>query len=206
VARRSNPKPHCLTFLACLFTFGCATTDDGAGSETHLVRCSSDAECGEGGPGWACVEGECVTWIGAPCEECDIRTQAARLAGGATEDCGSSPLDAGADGADCARAAFQAERPFTWILEEAGFTFAVEPALPAKPPGFRRRAGVVVRDWLRRRARAPSCHPTRGVPSSALMLRTSKRCARQCREAAETAGVAPRYFQILKARRAPTPQ
>lgn len=55
----SDPRPFCVTFLAGLLSFGC-TTADGAGSETHLVRCSSDAECVDAGHGARCVASKCI--------------------------------------------------------------------------------------------------------------------------------------------------
>jgi len=57
--RSSSPKPFYVTFLAGLFSLGCAT-NDGDGSETHLVRCKSDADCVDAGQGARCVSNACV--------------------------------------------------------------------------------------------------------------------------------------------------
>jgi hypothetical protein len=56
---RSDSKVFVCAVLAALFHFGCASTE-GEGSETHLFRCSSDAQCGDAGPNARCVNGECV--------------------------------------------------------------------------------------------------------------------------------------------------
>jgi len=64
-----------------------------------------------------CVAGICVaTWLGAPCDECDLPTQVARLAEPGSEDCGTLLPDGGnPEVGDCAVTALQAGRPFTAI-------------------------------------------------------------------------------------------
>jgi hypothetical protein len=148
---RIDAKLLCLTLTTWLYTAGCATTE-GAGSETHLVRCSSDAECVDAAPGERCQGGKCValasggagaqpatggaggngmsggaggggptTWLGAPCDKCDLHTQIAPLTSPTSEDCGQIRLDAGSTvGADCAHAALNAGRPFTLIVDDVG--------------------------------------------------------------------------------------
>lgn len=57
--RRSDGAAFLLPLLAWLLHLGCSTTD-GEGSETHVVRCKSDVECGDAGPNARCVAGQCV--------------------------------------------------------------------------------------------------------------------------------------------------
>jgi hypothetical protein len=78
-----------------------------------VPKCADGCESSE-----QCVAGICVpTWLGAPCSECDLQIQVARLADPASEDCGTISPDGGgsADGNACAEAALQAGRPFTLI-------------------------------------------------------------------------------------------
>lgn len=62
--------------------------------------------------------------VGVPCEKCDFQDEIARNADPTPEDCGRVPVDAGDAGraaaADCAYTAFQAGRPFSWIVEQGG--------------------------------------------------------------------------------------
>lgn len=91
---------------------------------TGTEGCSSDEKC---------VSGLCVNlWLGAPCEECDLPTQVARLAEPGSEDCGTISSDGGnaASAGDCALAAFRAGRPFTIINPPAtGIDSTVSSAL-----------------------------------------------------------------------------
>jgi hypothetical protein len=89
----------------------------------HMGSCEDGARPGAGGDGRA-------LWLGAPCGECTLPTQLARLAEPSSEDCGTISPDAGnTSGADCARVAFQAGRPFTVIFEQVGIDSYISTAV-----------------------------------------------------------------------------
>jgi hypothetical protein len=70
--------------------------------------------------------GAAPTWIGAPCEECDLATQVPKLVGAGSDDCGEIAVDAGnADAVACAHAAFDERRPFHLMVEHAGIDSSV---------------------------------------------------------------------------------